>query len=92
LQQMEGGHTCEVEEMVVTGLKQVFEEHGLGAVYLDVCRELGVTCLYDLENHVTAQDVDDLPKYVKDMLKILIFALIQGHLPEAGGWASAPTC
>ena len=26
-------------------------------------RELGVTCLYDLENHATAQDVDELHKY-----------------------------
>jgi hypothetical protein len=50
-------------------LKEVFEQHGLGTVCIDVCRELGVTCLYDLDNHVTAQDVDDLPKSVKDTLK-----------------------
>ena len=65
----EGGHTFEVEETVDARLKEVFEQHGLGAVCIDVCRELGVTCLYDLETHVTAQDVDDKPKYVQDTLK-----------------------
>jgi len=77
-------------QTVDAGLKEVFEQHGLGAVCIDVCRELGVTCLYDLQNHVTAQDVDDLPKYVKDMLKPAqkskLKALIGGQLPAAGGF------
>jgi hypothetical protein len=79
---------------VDAGLKEVFEQHGLGAVCLDVCRELGVTCLYDLENHVTAQDVDDLPKFVKDTQKPAqkskLRALIGGQFSAAGGRASAP--
>ena len=82
--------TSEVEETVDAGLKQVFEQLGLGAVCLDVCRELGVTCLYALENHVTEQNVDDLPNYVKDMLKPAqkskLKALIGGQLPAAGGF------
>ena len=41
----EGGHTFEVEETVDAGLKEVFEQLGLDAVCLDVCRELGVTSL-----------------------------------------------
>ena len=89
----EGGHTFEVEETVDAGVKQLFEEHGLGAVCIDVCRALGVTCLYDLEI-ATAQDVDDLPKYVKDTLKPAqrskLKALIGGQLSAAGGRASAP--
>jgi hypothetical protein len=92
----DAGHTVTAKETVDAGLKQVFEQHGLGAMCIDVCREFGVTCLSDLENHVTAQDVDYLPKYVKDMLKPVqkskLIALIKGHLPEAGGRASAPTC
>jgi hypothetical protein len=54
-----------------------------------MCRELGVTCLDDLEKHVTAQDVDDLPKYVKPVQKSKLKALIGGQLPAAGGRASA---
>ncbi len=61
---------------------------------IDVCRELGVTCLGDLENHVTEQDVDDLPKYVKDTLRPAqrskLKALIARQPPAAGGRASAP--
>ncbi len=36
-------------ESADAALKQVFEQHGLGALCIDVCRELGVTGLYDLE-------------------------------------------
>jgi hypothetical protein len=86
--------TSEVEETVDAGLKEVFEQHGLGAVCIDVCRELGVTCLSDLEKHVTAQDVDDLPKYVKDTLKPAqkskLKALIGRQLPAVGGRALLP--
>ncbi len=73
-------------QTVDAGLKQVFEQCGLGAVCLDVCRELGVTCLYDLENHVTEQNVDDLPKYVKPAQRSKLKALIGGQLPAAGGF------
>ncbi len=73
-------------QTVDAGLQQVFEQCGLGAVCLDVCRELGVTCLYDLENHVTEQNVDDLPKYVKPAQKSKLKTLIAGQLPAAGGF------
>jgi hypothetical protein len=43
---------------------------------------------------VKAQDVDDLPKYIKDKLKPAhkskLKALIGGQLPAAGGRAAAP--
>jgi hypothetical protein len=75
-------HTVDAE------LKALFEQHGLAAVGLDVCGEFGVTCLDDLQNHVKAQDVEDLPKYIKDKLKPAhkskLKALIEGQLPKAG--------
>jgi hypothetical protein len=57
------------EVTVDAEVKALFNQHGLGAVCVDVCGELGVTSLNDLQNHVTAQDVDNLPKHVKDKLK-----------------------
>jgi len=55
-------------EAVDTALKALFELRGLGMLRDDVCRELGVECVEDLA-HVTPQDLDDLPKYLKDKLK-----------------------
>ena len=69
-------------------VKALFSQHGLEAVCVDVCGELGVTSLNDLQNNVTAQDVDELPKHVKDKLKPAqkskIKALIGRQPPEAG--------
>jgi len=56
------------EEAVDTALKAWFELRGWGMLRDDVCRELGVECIDDLA-HVTPQDLDDFPKYLKDKLK-----------------------
>ncbi len=48
-------------------------------------------CLYDLENHATAQDVDELHKYtLKPEQRSKLKALIGGQLPAAGERAAAP--
>ena len=57
-----------VEESIETALKAAFQGIGLGAMCADVCSELGVECVDDLA-HVREQDVDELPKYIKDKLK-----------------------
>ena len=63
-------------------------KHALGSVCVDVCRELGVTCLCDPENHATAQDVDELHQYtLKPELRSKLKALIGGQLPAVGGMA-----
>ncbi len=76
------------EEAVDAEVKALFSQHGLGAVCADVCGEVGVTSLNDLQNHVTAQDVDELPKHVKDKLKPAqkskLKALIGRQSPAAG--------
>jgi hypothetical protein len=65
--------------------------HALGSLCIVVCKELGVTCLYDLENHATAQDVDESHKYaLKPEQRSKLKALIGGQLPATGGRAVAP--
>jgi len=54
--------------LVDEALRALFEQHGLGDVCADVCRELGVSTIGDLA-FTTPQDVDELPKYVMDRLK-----------------------
>eukprot|EP00277_Geminigera_cryophila_P013459 CAMPEP_0179444644 /NCGR_PEP_ID=MMETSP0799-20121207/28080_1 /TAXON_ID=46947 /ORGANISM="Geminigera cryophila, Strain CCMP2564" /LENGTH=1038 /DNA_ID=CAMNT_0021231873 /DNA_START=47 /DNA_END=3165 /DNA_ORIENTATION=+ len=56
------------EDPVDAALKALFEKHELGALGADVCRELGVHVVGDLA-HVTPEDLEDLPKYLKDKLK-----------------------
>jgi len=51
-----------------TGLKALFEQHGLGSLRVDVCRELGVHSVDDLA-YLTPEDLDALPLYLKDKLK-----------------------
>jgi hypothetical protein len=82
------GQAVAGEEAVDAEVKALFHQHGLGAVCVDVCGELGVTSLNDLQNHVTVQDVDELPKHVKDKLKPAqkskLKALIGRQPPAAG--------
>ena len=49
-------------------LSSLFEQHGLGAICADVCKELGVDNCGDL-GHVAQEDLNTLPKYVKDKIK-----------------------
>jgi hypothetical protein len=63
-----GGLAGAAEEEMDVKLRIQFDRNGLGAVCADVCRALGITRLEHL-SHVQAQDVDDLPKYIKDNMK-----------------------
>jgi hypothetical protein len=68
------GQAVAGEVAVDTEVKELFEKHGLGAVCVDVCEELGVTSLEDLQI-VTLQHVDDfttLKPVHKEKLKSLI--------------------
>ena len=56
------------EEAGDAALKALFAQHGLGMLCADLCRELGVDGVDDLK-HVTPEDLDDLPNYLKDKLK-----------------------
>jgi len=56
------------EEPGDASLKALFSQHGLGALCVDVCRELGVNNVCDLA-YVKPEDVDDLPNYVKSVHK-----------------------
>ncbi len=83
------GQAAAVEEVLDPGLKALFVQYGLGAVFADVCRGLGVECLDDLKL-MTAQDViHELPKYVKEKLTIIdkrkLKALIEGQRTVAEG-------
>jgi len=56
------------EEVCDAGLKALFQQYGLCALCVDVCRELGVHAVDDLAL-VTQDDLDDLPNYLKHKLK-----------------------
>jgi len=58
------------EKPVNAVLKALFEQHGLGALCVDVCQELGVVEVGDL-SEIDKEMLDDLPKYLKDQLKPL---------------------
>jgi hypothetical protein len=72
----------EAEAVVDAGLKAVFEQHGLTSLCLDVCRGMGVDCVDDL-HEIKEEDLDELPKYVKEKLRPLhkrrLIALIGAH-------------
>ena len=51
-------------------LVTLFEQNGLGALCADVCLELGVNTCGDLAL-VAKEDLNTLPKYVKDKLKFV---------------------
>ena len=55
-------------EMLDTALKDLFEEKDMSEFCADVCAELGVTKLRHLAE-IEKEDLDDLPKYLKDKLK-----------------------
>ena len=55
-------------ETLDTALKDLFEQKDMAEFCADVCAELGVTKLRHLAE-LEKEDLDDLPKYVKDKLK-----------------------
>ena len=63
----------------------IFEQCGLSALCADICSEWGVESRADLAL-VTTQDVDELPKYIRDKLKPVqkrkLLALVGGAQPE----------
>ena len=69
------------EGAVNAEVQALFNQHGLGAECVDVCTELGVTSLNDL-HLVTEQDVDELPKHVKDKLKPVKKAKLKALISE----------
>jgi len=75
------------EEAGDAALKALFVQRGLGAMCVDVCRELGVESVDDL-SYVTLEHVDELPNYLKDQLKGVrrnkLLALL-GLKPRVGG-------
>ena len=80
--------------LVDEALRALFEQHGLGDVCADVCKELDMSTIGDLA-FTTPQDVDDLPKYVMDRLKNVrrrkLAALLGSATAESLGEASRST-
>jgi len=75
------------EEAGDAALKAIFAQRNLGAMCVDVCRELGVDSVDDL-SYVTLEQFDELPNYLKDQLKGArrnkLLALL-GLKPRVGG-------
>ena len=69
-------------------LKALFVQCRLGALCVNFCRELGIERVEDL-SYITLEDVDDVPKYLKDQFKGEIrnklLALLGLQSPSAAG-------
>jgi hypothetical protein len=76
------GQAVAGEVAVDTEVKALFEQHGLGAVCVDVCEKLAVTSLKDIQI-VTLQDVDDWLT-LKPVHKAKLKSLIERQKRTAG--------